>query len=174
MIELPLFLKLRSTLSVALIFVIFSGSAQCPDSFVFFSQAALNEFALNYPNCTAANIVVLKHPNTGWSIFDTDIEDLSPLSNIQSFQSIIINGNPLLTNLEGLNGLTMQGIGQIRIENNTNLEDISALGNIIGQVGLLHIENNQSLMSLTGLHNVISTTNEVTIRKNPGLASLQV
>src|SRR5690606_1127744 len=106
------------------------AKAQCPTGVVtMFSQAAVNNFATNYPNCTEI---------TGFLyISGSTITDLSPLSNIQSIGGFLyIYDNSQLTNLEGLSNLTQIG-GYLLISVNsqlTNLDGLIALESINGDL----------------------------------------
>src|SRR5690606_34312116 len=78
----------------------FTTLSQCPTGDVnLFSQAYVNNFATNYPNCTEVSGEL--------TIQGANITDLTPLSNIQSIGGyLFINNNSQLTNLDGLSNLT--------------------------------------------------------------------
>lgn len=123
---------------------------QCPEShIVLSSQADVDAFTLNYPNCSE---IIL-----GLTISGDDITDLTPLEVITSIDSRLhIENNLLLTNLSGLESLLEINpltTGGLRIINNAALTDISALSNmvVLNNYGGLNIVNNPSLLSLNGL-----------------------
>lgn len=100
---------------------------QCPAGDVeLLSQADVDAFGANYPNCTHidGNLFI-----GSIQVPDSDITDLSPLSNL-----IVVNGgiyiwhNPELTTLSGLDNLLYAHT--ITISNNPQLSDITALQNM--------------------------------------------
>lgn len=155
-------------LSTLLIFTYcLSANAQCPpdDIITFSSQQELNNFAVNYPNCTQVNGSI--HVGTG---VPSNINDLSPLSQITVIlTNLIIQNNPSLTNLNGLDNLFLIA-DDLAIEHNPMLTDISALSNVINISGLWII-NNPALSSLAGLENVIAL-NAMNISDMPLLTDL--
>ena len=88
--------------------------------------------------------------------------------------------NPLLVNLNGLEGITVfyppgTGAIDIRIENNTMLADISALSNLTpdSEIERLLIKDNPSLNSLNGLQGIENAvTQYLEIINNDSLISL--
>src|SRR5690606_1045431 len=81
----------------------FTTLPQCPTGYLsFYSQADIDAFAINYPNCTEIS--------GGLYIFGNDITDLSPFSNLTSIGGYLgIYNNSNLTNLDGLSNLTSVG-----------------------------------------------------------------
>ena len=133
----------------------------------------MDAFATNYPGCTD-----ITH---GIRISGADITDLSPLLNISSVaHDLTIINNPLLVNLNGLEGISVfyppgTGAIDIRIENNTILADISALSNLTpdSEIESLYIKNNPSLISLNGLQGIgNSVTFYLEIINNDSLINL--
>src|SRR5690606_11506716 len=127
---------------------------QCPSGdIVFTSQAEVNAFAANYPDCT--------HISGTLSISGSDITDLSPLSSITDTGSNLrIVSNSQLQSLDGLENLTSVG-GYIAIYNNDSLTDISDLANIdpttiTGSYGLYIINN--PVLSVCNLPNFCTYT----------------
>lgn len=157
---------------VVLIFIISfftpKVNAQCPtDGYVFFSsQAAVNQFIVDYPNCTQidGNLLI--------SAFGTtDITDLSPLENITTVTgNLNINNNTLLTNLDGLSNLT--NVGQALYINNTALTNLSGLGSITSIGGNFTITNNPYLTNLDGISSLTNIGGSFTIQNNPTLNNL--
>src|SRR5690606_19456474 len=109
-------------LLVPFLFLFSTGKGQCPPGGITFSsQAEIDAFATNYPNCT----------ETGYlSISGSTITDLSPLSNLTSIGGYLnIYNNSNLTNLDGLSNLTSIG-GFLDIYNNSNLTNLDGLSNL--------------------------------------------
>ncbi|MEZ4801783.1 MAG: T9SS type A sorting domain-containing protein [Gelidibacter sp.] len=146
---------MRQLLLALLLCTSFVGFGQCPTTpIVLSSQADVDNFATNYPNCTE----ILN----GLQISGEDIDDLTPLSNIAAVgYQINVSNNPLLESLNGLNGITTfhpsnLGVIDIQIDNNTILTDISALGNLVPSQSIesLFVRNNPMLLSLDGLQGI--------------------
>lgn len=97
----------------------------CPTGQVVLStQADVNQFLVNYPDCTelSNNLYI------GVQSDNSDVSNLMPLSKIGKVGGYLVVYNTNLTTLNGLNNLT--SIGQdIDIRNNNMLSDISALQN---------------------------------------------
>jgi len=145
-----------------------ASKAQCPtDDITFSSQQELNDFAVNYPNCTQINGINI---SVGTSDSPSDISDLSPLNQIIILPNVTIQNNPLLTNLNGLDNLLFVA-NDLVIENNPMLTDLNVLSNVIG-MGSLEIIDNPALSTLTGI-GPLSELSVLIVRNNPLLADLQ-
>lgn len=142
-------------------------SAQCPtfeDYIQFNSQAEVNQFLIDYPNCTSIEgRLIIGSNNT------SDITDLNPLQNLISTQGLLIQSTSL-TNLEGLENLTSNN-GELAIRYNNNLTDLSALGGV-REVFSLDIDGNNVLTSIEGL-NLETINSYVEITQNPSLVNLE-
>ncbi|WCO03497.1 T9SS type A sorting domain-containing protein [Psychroserpens ponticola] len=120
--------------------------SQCPTSNITLSsQAEVDAFSTNYPDCTMLTDRL--------TISGADITDLTALSTITYIPNLRILDNPLLTELDGLHNL------QSLISNNTalQLEDNPLLTNLTVFTGLtslshLHIQGCSSLVNLEGLN----------------------
>ena len=148
-----------------MIFSVFT-MAQCPTEIVrFTSQAEINAFATNYPNCTTINY----HVNIGPS---TDIIDLRPLENITSIAGDIkIIENEALTSLDGLQALS--GIGaSFSIKDNPKLNSLEALKGISNITGFFIVNNCDALISLSGIENITYIGGSLGIVDNAMLTSL--
>src|SRR5690606_32427926 len=148
-----------------MIFSVFT-MAQCPTEIVrFTSQAEINAFATNYPNCTTINY----HVNIGPS---TDIIDLRPLENITSIAGDIkIIENEALTSLDGLQALS--GIGaSFSIKDNPKLNSLEALEGISNITGFFIVNNCDALISLSGIENITYIGGSLGIVDNAMLTSL--
>jgi hypothetical protein len=127
-------------LMVSMLLFTFNLSAQCPSGGVTLNtQAQVNQFAIDYPNCTTITGSLFI---SGIGNSPTNITDLSPLNKITTIGGFFqLYLNPLLTNINGLSNLKIissyllidnnfTSITQdINILNNAVLNDISALKN---------------------------------------------
>jgi len=138
---------------------VFANCTGCPLGFIqLSSQEDVNNFGINFPNCTEANI----------SISGSDIVDLTPLQNLTSVTIVSVINNPMLTTLEGLNNIT--NANEIRILFNPLLEDVSALSNIDAVFGI-DVIGNDSLESISGWSSLTNTL-QLEITNNPSLSSI--
>src|SRR5690606_25180198 len=144
------------------------AKAQCPTGDVMlYSQAAVDAFAVNYPNCTeiTGNLYIS-------DIGGSDITDLSPLSNIQSIGGFLnIYNNPQLTNLDGLSNLTQIG-GYLDIYYNSQLTNLDGLSNLTQIGGYLYILDNAVLENLDGLIALESINGNLLIYNNAVLTDI--
>ncbi len=143
----------------------FTTLLQCPTGDVtLYSQADVNNFATNYPNCTEI---------TGYLyIGGSNITDLSPLNNIQSVGGYLnIESNSQLTNLDGLSNLTQIG-GFLAFQSNDILENLDGLGNLTQIGGYLNIYYNSQLTNLDGLGNLTQIGGNLYITSNSQLTNL--
>jgi hypothetical protein len=150
-----------------------SLNAQCPTSLFLQSQAEVDAFGFDYPDCDSVNTLIINGQQS-----DDYIIDLSPLSGIthvkwdlviannDSLESLgplnitghvgylrVIN-NPMIENLEGLENIT--STLEIKLHDNDALEHIFALSNLSGNNPVLDIKHNPKLSSLDGLQNLTS------------------
>ena len=143
--------------------------SQCPTTpIVLTSQAEVDAFSTNYPNCTQLLNTL--------SISGDDIVDLTLLSLISEGKNLYIQNNPLLTNLNGLQNYRLTesfDSSALVVENNALLTSIVALTdfNINNLFYGFRIANNPSLLNLDGLESF----NEVDVSQiinNDGLTNL--
>src|SRR5690606_12016608 len=131
----------------------FTTLPQCPTGDVeLYSQAAVNNYATDHPNCTEIS--------GGLYISGNDINDLSPLSNLTSVGGklyISFNSNSNLTNLDGLSNLTSVG-GDLEISYNSSLTNLDGLSNLTSVGADLVIYFNYSLTDISGLENINPST----------------
>src|SRR5690606_33857759 len=117
----------------------FTTIQACPSGGVYlYSQQDINDFALNYPNCqNLSNTTLQIGPHSN------NINNLSPLSNIQSVKDLYIYS----TNLTNLNDLSISTIvNRLEIISNSSLTDISKLNDVNFQsLTNLYIYNNGNL-----------------------------
>ncbi len=117
--------------------------------YFFYSQSEVDNFQANYLGCTNLNGNV--HIN------GSDITNLNGLNTLSSAEWLLIgglyDGNPILTELSGLENLESVG-GSFYILSNDSLSDICALSSLTFVDEELRIEHNPCLTSLTGLDNI--------------------
>ena len=161
-----------------LLSIVFTSNAQCPTgSFVLSTQAEVNAFAVNYPNCTQiAGNLQIGPPNTA---LPGNITDLTPLSNITQVNgTLYIQNNGVLQNVNGLNITNVGGGlyigGDYNDKTNLILQDISALSSIISVGGWLTIQKNLSLTNLNGLQNLATVAHDIYINDNDALTDISV
>jgi hypothetical protein len=161
--------------------------AQCPStSITLASQADVNNFAIDYPDCAFVDGDVI--------VSGSDITDLSGLSGISSIGGqLIIENNDLLTTLSGWNEVALLGtMAKISIKNNPLLEDLTTFFGVLNEglelidlpvlndiagfngvssVGALEINGCDSLTNLVGLENAAITA-QLRIEENNGLSDI--
>ena len=135
------------------------ASNDCPPgSVAFYSQADIDQFLIDYPNCTEIS---------GQVYIGGTMTNLNGLANIQSITgTFTIATTSALTSLEGLNALTSIG-NNFAIQNNAALSSISALSNLSSIGWGLQISNNASLTSLVGLESITTLPFGLGILYNP-------
>ena len=137
-----------------------------PDGIHFKTQEEIDNFHINYPNCTEIE--------GGVTINDTiegDITNLLGLSNLTKTggNSFRISENSMLTNLNGLENLDSIEYNFF-ISKNNNLTSLSALESLIS-VENIFITENPSLLNLNGL-NQLDTISRISIIDNDSLQNL--
>ncbi len=149
----------KLTLLIALLIAVqsFGFSQGClPDGIAFTTQAEIDSFQTNYPNCTEIEGDVY----IGY-YFGTDISNLNGLSILTSIGgNLNIINNDALSSLTGLEGVTSIG-GDLYIRNNDALTSLSGLEGLTSIGGDLTIggyggygSGNDALTSLSGLDNL--------------------
>ncbi|WCO00980.1 T9SS type A sorting domain-containing protein [Psychroserpens ponticola] len=163
-----------NTSSTTATFTIEVDLNDCPPNGTFTSQAEIDAFPINYPNCTVFD------ESIGWlDISGSDIVDLTPLAGLTQVFQIFIHDTFLLTDLDGLQNIasTSEDYGPfVIIQDNQSLSDISALGNLVvtgtdgnGGIG---IRRNPVLSSLNGLQGFATNVGFVDIQDNDSLINL--
>ncbi|MFN3908833.1 MAG: LamG-like jellyroll fold domain-containing protein [Flavobacterium sp.] len=163
----------------------------CPSGNVTLTtQAEVDAFVAQYPNCTQINgnlvlngqtinnISAFSNINTInglLQIQNSSLTNLNGLQNLNSVQRISITSNPLLTSIAQLIGISGALTGNLSITQNSNLSSLNGLQNITECVRLT-ISNNDALTDLTGLNGLttlISPFNTaISVDNNDGLISL--
>lgn len=145
-------------------------SQQClPDGIVFTTQTQIDSFPINYPNCTQIQGYMLV---AGYDI--SNFDSLNMLTSILGGLSINggpFGGNPLLTDLSGLDSLTYIG-GELNVEFNENLTSLTGLEKVTLIAGDMKITKNTELTDLSGLDNLTTITNDLEVWGNDMLVSL--
>ena len=139
-----------------------------PDGIKFTSQEEIDNFQMNYPNCTEIEGTL--------QIYGYDISNLNGLSVVTSIVgSLLIGdwnyGNPNLKTLTGLDNLTSIG-GNLVFTNNDSLISLSGLDNVTSIGGDLLLGQNDDLTSLTGLNNVTSIGGSLESISNDAMTNL--
>ena len=135
--------------------------AQCPTNpFNMFSQAEVDQFAIDYPNCTTMN------GNIG--VLGIGVTNLMPLSNLTSVGGLFIS-NTSLTSLDGLQNLTT--VDSLWITINFSLSTLNGLDNLNSINGDLLIYNNLSLTTFSSLNNLTTINGEAQFILNNSLTT---
>lgn len=125
---------------------------ECPPGNVeFHSQAELDYFILQYPNCTELNGVVIVN-----GVFSHDITNLNAFQNITHIESSLAIEHTQITDFEGLNNLTTIGGGISSFENNelVNFNGLENLGEIGGSLTVVQCDSFESFDGLQGVTNI--------------------
>ncbi|MBE2209274.1 MAG: hypothetical protein IAE84_16935, partial [Saprospiraceae bacterium] len=122
----------------------------CPGDLVFSSQAEIDAFSANYPGCTqiTGNI----------TISGADITNLFGLAAIESITgTLLIENNPTLNALNGLNALT--SVGALHLRSNAVLGSLAGLGGLTSAGNAIQITNNALLQEceIQAVCNMLST-----------------
>jgi len=181
----------KATLFILSVFVIqlhVSAQSCLPDGIIFNSQASIDSFQINYPNCTeiegsvsisGEDITSLEGLNSltaiggGLAILQNPLlNNLAGLDNIHSINEyLVFLMNDSLANIAALEGLTHLG-GYMDITFNHSLSNLSGLDNLDSIGGHLYIHGNDALQSLTGLNEIIHIEGDVQIWSNTALTEL--
>jgi len=125
-------------------------------NYYFLSQSHIDDFTINYPDCTTLEgNVRIGH----WR--GSDITNLNGFDGVTSVGgNLDISGNDVLTDLSGLDNVNSIGgdlvIGQSSMSDNPSLISLTGLENVTSIGGNLSIENCPALTNLSGLDNVNS------------------
>lgn len=139
--------------------------SQCPPgNIVLSSQAEVDAFSVNYPDCTELT------NGYNFTISGADITDLSPLSNLNEVQFLRIVNNPSLVDISALSNISGTTLDIIIIDNPL----LSSLNGLQGMnvEGLLYIINNDALTNLNGLSDEIIYIENFVISDNDLLQNL--
>jgi hypothetical protein len=151
-------------------FTSLNGQFCLPQGITFSTQAEIDQFALDYPDC--------KQIMGNVTISGPDIVTLNGLSGITSFgKGLYIQNNPILKSLEGLNQVHTIGAGVVSgslyITNNPNLTDLSGLDKLSHIFMRLDISQNEGLDSLHGLDKLQSIGSTFYFQNNDQIKNLK-
>ncbi len=133
-----------------------------PDGINFTTQAQIDSFPMNFPNCTKIIGDV--------DINGDDINNLDSLISVISFNGrLTIRWNPVLSTLAGLNNVS--SIDVLTFSGNYLLTDLSGFNNL-DSLNSLDVSFTQSLESLNGLNDVSYIGNGIELRFNNVLNDL--
>jgi hypothetical protein len=180
--------------TVILLWLLLSGvsgihSQSClPEGITFTTQSQIDSFPILYPTCTEIEGDVL--------ISGSDIKSLTPLSLIQAVKSdlsirvndslsslsglenllrvggfLYIEYNPLMQNLNGLDGLEVVG-QDISISANDGLISFNGLWSMDSIYGRLRITYNSAIVDLSGLENIEYVGTFIMVQSNSQLINL--
>ncbi len=138
-----------------------------PNGIGFTTQAQIDNFSQQYPNCTEIEGYVIIHENTPGSI--TNLNGLSQITKIDGYLNIW--GNTTLLSLQGLHLLTDIG-GYLNIYNNDNLVNLNKLANVSSVGSFVQVGNNAVLSSVSGLTGLSEVNGYLIIRENPAIHDL--
>lgn len=148
------------------------GYSQCPtEELILRTQAEIDNFATNYPNCTIltheliidgensdiTNLLGMSGVVQAEALFikNTQVQDLFGLNNLLNVEDLAIWGNP---NLHDMSGLTqLQSAGGLEIWINNGVENLGGM-NSLQSLGRLNLFANANLVDITDLSFVQSLT----------------
>lgn len=146
------------------------NAPQCPPGDILLrSQADVNQFVTNYPNCTEIEGLLQIGEFQGSVSNVTDIRGLSKLTRIAG--GLFVQNTGVLQNLDGLNSLASVG-GDVYIGNNTQLLHVDGLNSLASVGGFTDINNNTALVNVDGLSSLTSIGKGLFIGYNTALANL--
>lgn len=144
--------------------------AQCPmTSIILDSQAAIDNFATDYPGCTAIPTGINLRIDEAIPSTITNLDGLNQITSLGG--NLVIYGNFALTNVNGLSQLTSIG-GYIDISDNNVLTNVDGLGQITSVENSIFISYNDALTELNGLNQITSIEKNLYIRSNSSLSNL--
>ena len=136
----------------------------CPSGDVTFTtQQEVDDFAVNYPNCTEI---------TGNVIIDSSVAN--PINNLNGLSNILsVSANLWLLDLPSLSGLeNLNNVGDSLIINRSSLTTLATLESLSSVGGMFSMKDNEALTSLAGLENLVSIGGDFHIADNDALVSL--
>jgi len=117
------------------------SNSDCPFSVELSSQSDVDNFILDYPNCTDLFELFIE---------GEDINNLDGLSSINSIsESLVIDGT-LLSDLSGLQDINLGGLQRLQIVENQSIENLVGL-NIGGQIERVIVASNAILDNIENL-----------------------
>lgn len=191
------FLRPRNTVwlfAMLLLSLSFEAAAQCPPGDVRLkTQAEVNQFVTDYPNCT--EIAGLLRIGADAAGSGSDITDISGLHNLERIdgalfvqhngvlqnldglgnlrtvaRNVSITGNAELRNINPLGGLTDIGTNLV-IFQNALIRNLDAFSGVSAINGFISIDGNAALDDISGIRHIDpNTVTELYIQNNPALS----
>lgn len=157
-------------------------------NYYFYCQDDIDNFQINYPNCTQIEgdvsikgnsitnlngLINIKSISGNLTIYNNDsLINLSGLDSLSSIgQTLFIYYNPILTNLVGINGLISIG-DQFHLFSNYALTSLTGVNALTSVGGSLIIDKEPSMTALSDLINLTSIGGDLFITDNEVLTSL--
>lgn len=128
-------------------FVVSGFSLPCSGGIILTTQAEIDAFPVNYPGCTEIETYL----NIGPSDDITNLDGLSQITSIGLTLNIFSCNT--LRNIDGLNNLEYVGPGSIVINNNPVLEEVSGLNGALNSETNIIVYDNPSLLTISGFNN---------------------
>ncbi len=144
------------------------ANPDCPVNVVLTTQAEVDAFAVNYPNCTmmSGNVTINDGDNNA---FITNLDGLSNLTSIGG-NLAVFSGCDGLISLNGLNNLTTIG-GRLDIYDCDGLLSLNGLDNLTSVGGRMDIHASDALVNLTGLENLLSVGGVCQLHSNDAMTN---
>ncbi len=159
-----------------------------PDGITFTSQAEIDSFQTNYPNCSVIdgfvtisgnNITNLNGLNVLTNIGgDLKIRDIDSITSLYGLNNLsAVDGDLRITLLDGINDMTgLENLtnigGSLTVQSNHSLSNFTGFGNLDSIGGFLGIDFNPSLINLNGFSNLTSIGSYFRVSHNTGLENL--
>jgi len=155
--------KLALLLMLTFVIQTEASSQSCiPDGITFYTQESIDNFQVDYPNCTEIE---------GYVEISGDIYNLNGLSVLTNIGEYLnIHHNNQLASLSGLDNLNTIG-GDLTIWGNNTLTSLTGFNNLTSIGGNIQIKDNYALTSLMGFESLTSVW-DLTISNNTNLGSL--
>lgn len=150
---------------------------QCPTgNLELNAQSQVDDFLVNYPNCTQiSGDLLMQYADLDCALFglcETDIDDLTPLSNITEVTGkVVLKGNILLSTLAGLQNITeLESFHVYENDILSHLND-SPQSNSLDE---LRIYDNLILDDILGVIGLNTINNQLWIYDNPQLSECDI
>ena len=135
-----------------------------PEGIYFSTQASIDNFQTNYPDCRVIDGDVLIY-----SYYITNLEGLSVLTAING--NLSLTNNNALFSLSGLENLTYIG-GDLVIAGNDSILNLNGFDHLTFIQGHLEIDDNVSLINLVGLDSLNTIGGNLSMYGNDNLLNL--
>ncbi len=146
-------------------FLIITGFlyGQCPSGNVAFnSQADVNQFITDYPNCDTIS---------GDLIITGNVTNLSALDNLQSIEGYFIISDTQLTSISNFNSLAYV-LNSIEISDNALLTEVMGFNALIDLGTFFNIDNNPNLVTISGFNNATVVFGDFWVNGNTSLQTI--